>query len=145
MRSNYATRGGLVAAGEKILRVIIAGDAMGAVTALGELSHGLEHAHSEANSHGSGIMGALGGAAKGIGLFAGVAVGAAGLVADEFYKVGSGYEQNLNAIEAFTHSTTGQMKALEGQLYSMSPRFAADGADRRGCFRGAVRADQGRR
>lgn len=127
MRSTYATRGGLVAAGEKILRVIIAGDAMGAVTALGELSHGLEHAHSEADKHGGGITSMLGGAAKGIGLFAVGAVAAAGVVADEFYKIGSGYEQNLNAIQAFTHSTTGQMKALEQQLYSMSPQFAAMG------------------
>lgn len=114
-------------AGEKVLRVIIAGDALGAVSALGELSHGLEGAHHAADSHGSGIMGALGGAAKGVALFAGAAVGAAALVADEFYKVGSGYEQNLNAIQAFTHSTTDQMKSLEGQLYSMSPKFAQMG------------------
>lgn len=127
MRSIYATRGGLVGAGEKVLRVIIAGDAMGAVTALGELSHGLEHAHSEADKHGGGITGALGGAAKGIGLFAVGAAAAAGLVADEFYKMGSGYEQNLNAIQAFTHSTTDQMKTLESQLYSMSPEFAQMG------------------
>ena len=116
-----------MSAGEKILRVVIAGDALGAVTALGELSHGLEHAHSEADKHGGGITGALGGAAKGIGLFAAGAVGAAALVADEFYKVGSGYEQNLNAIQAFTHSTTDQMKGLENQLYSMSPKFAQMG------------------
>jgi TP901 family phage tail tape measure protein len=114
-------------AGEKVLRVIIAGDALGAVTALGELSHGLSEAHSEADKHGGGITSALGGAAKGIGLFAAGAVGAAALVADEFYKIGSGYEQNLNAIQAFTHSTDAQMKTLEDRLYSMSPQFAQMG------------------
>jgi TP901 family phage tail tape measure protein len=100
---------------------------MGAVTAIGELTHGLEHAHSEVDKHGGGITSMLGGAAKGIGLFAVGAVAAAGVVADEFYKMGSGYEQNLNAIQAFTHSTDGQMKALESQLYSMSPQFAKMG------------------
>jgi TP901 family phage tail tape measure protein len=116
-----------VAAGEKILRVIIAGDALGAVGALESLSHGLERAHSEADTHGGGIMSSMGGAAKGIGLFAVGAAASLGAVAAEIYHLGSGYEQNLNAIQAFTHSTNDQMKSLESQLYSLSPKFAQMG------------------
>jgi TP901 family phage tail tape measure protein len=116
-----------VAAGERILRVIIAGDALGAVSALDELSHGLERAHSSADAHGGGIMSSLGGFAKGIGLFAVGAAAAAGGIAAELYKIGSGYEQQLNQIQAFTHSSADQMKALEERLYSMSGEFAKMG------------------
>jgi hypothetical protein len=116
-----------VAAGERILRVIIAGDALGAVSALDELSHGLERAHSSADAHGSGIMSSLGGIAKGVGLFAIGAAAAAGGIAAELYKIGSGYEQQLNQIQAFTHSSADQMKALEERLYSMSGEFAKMG------------------
>jgi TP901 family phage tail tape measure protein len=116
-----------VAAGERILRVIIAGDALGAVSALDELSHGLERAHSSADAHGGGIMSSLGGMAKGVGLFALGTVAAVGGIAAEIFHISSGYEQNLNAIQAFTHSTNDQMKSLESQLYSMSPKFAQMG------------------
>jgi TP901 family phage tail tape measure protein len=116
-----------VAAGEKILRVIIAGDALGAVGALESLSHGLERAHSDADSHGGGIMSSLGGAAKAFGIFAVGATAAAGAIGAEIFHISSEYEQNLNAIQAFTHSTTDQMKSLENQLYSMSPKFAQMG------------------
>ena len=71
------------------------------------------------------------GRAKGIAVFAAGAVGAAALVADEFYNIGSGDQKNLNAIQAFTHSTDDQMKTLEDRLYSMSPEVCPDGANGR--------------
>jgi TP901 family phage tail tape measure protein len=116
-----------VAAGERILRVIIAGDALGAVGALEDLSHGLERAHSSADAHGGGIMSSMGGLAKGVGLFAVGAAAAVGGIAAELYKVGSGYEQSLNQIQAFTKSSDAQMKALEQSLYGMSPALAKYG------------------
>lgn len=116
-----------MAAGEKILRVIIAGDALGAVGALESLSHGLERAHSDADTHGGGIVSSLGGAAKTVGMFAVGATAAVGAIGAEIFHISSQYEQNLNAIQAFTHSTNEQMKGLENQLYSMSPKFAQMG------------------
>lgn len=116
-----------MAAGEKVLRVIIAGDALGAVSALESLSHGLERAHKDAEGHGGGILSGLKGAALGVGVFAAGAVAAAGIAAEEIFKISSSYEQNLNAIQAFTHSTDAQMKQLENQLYSQAPAFAQMG------------------
>lgn len=114
-------------AGDRILRVIIAGDAGGAIAAMEGLEGSMERAHASAEEHGSGIASAFAGTLAKVAIAAvGVAV-AAGVVADELYKMGAPYEQLLNQIQAFTHASTQQMSELSSYLYQISPQLALYG------------------
>jgi len=91
------------------------------------LDSSLEKAHAQATEHGGGIASAFAGAAAKIAM---VAVGAgisAAVIADELYKMGAPYEQLLNQIQAFTHSSNAQIQSLSSYLYQISPQLAKYG------------------
>lgn len=112
---------------DRILRVIIAGDAAGAIAAMEDFDRSMERAHAEADEHGGGIASAFAGAAQKVAIASvGVAV-TAGIIADELYKMGAPYEQLLNQIQAFTHASTAQMSELSSYLYQISPQLATYG------------------
>lgn len=114
-------------AGDRILRVIIAGNAEGAIGSLESLNRSLEKSHAEASEHGSGIASAFAGAGLKIAMVAAGAAVSAGVIADELYKMGAPYEQLLNQIQAFTHSSNEQISSLASYLYQISPQLAQYG------------------
>lgn len=114
-------------AGDRILRIIIAGNADSAIGSLEMLNHSLEKAHAQASEHGSGIASAFAGAGLKIAMVAAGAAVSAGVIADELYKMGAPYEQLLNQIQAFTHTSNAQIQSLAAYLYQISPQLAQYG------------------
>lgn len=114
-------------AGDRILRIIIAGNADSAIGSLEMLNHSLEKAHEQAAEHGAGIGSAFASAGLNIAMVAAGAAVSAGVIADELYKMGAPYEQLLNQIQAFTHSSSAQIQTLSNYLYQISPQLAQYG------------------